>query len=110
MVSERLRQRYLQDPLPIRLGGLAADLARIASFSENPKNRQAVASVFREGKYFAEWAAPDATIEIQWHLAQVQTWLAIWHRRWLAGTVEPAMREEARSWSDRLLTLSGLER
>ncbi|TXT23563.1 MAG: hypothetical protein FD131_5196 [Rhodocyclaceae bacterium] len=55
MVSEPVRQRFLRDPLPIRLGGLAADLARIASFSENPANRHAVASLLEEGKYFAEW-------------------------------------------------------
>ena len=108
MVSDSIHKRYLQDALPMRLGGLAADLARIASFAENPSNRQSVASLFREGKYFAEWAASDAPIDIQWQLAQVQTWLAIWHRRLLKGTAEPRMREEAKSWSDRFLELSGL--
>lgn len=108
MISEKLRQRYLRDPLPTRLGGLAADLARIASFADHPGNHQAVASLFREGKYFAEWAAPEAALDIQAQLAEVQIWLARWHRRWLAGAAAPAMREEAKAWSDRLLKLSGL--
>ena len=108
MISENIHRRYLQDPLPVRLGGLAADLARIASFAENPNNHEAVAHLFQEGKYFAEWAAPDAPIETQWQLAQVQTWLSLWHRRWLAGATDAAMRVEAQSWSDRLLELSGL--
>jgi hypothetical protein len=32
---EQRRSRYLQDNLPIRLGGLAANLSRIASFSKH---------------------------------------------------------------------------
>ena len=30
-----IQARYARDPLPVRLGGLAADMARIASFSQN---------------------------------------------------------------------------
>lgn len=108
MVSTSVRERYLRDPLPVRLGGLAADLARIASFSENPKNREAVMSLLEEGKYFAEWTAPDASMDIQAVLAEVQVQLALWQRVWLAGRSEAFMRVEAQRWSDRLLELSGL--
>ena len=31
-----IQARYVHDSLPVRLGRLAADLARIASFSQNP--------------------------------------------------------------------------
>ncbi len=108
MIPTAIRDRYLQDPLPIRLGGLAADLARIASWADNPKNHRAVASLLEEGKYFCEWAAPDAPFEIQEVLAEVQLQLACWHRRWLSGEPDPRMPEEAQRWSDRLLELSGL--
>ena len=108
MVSQAIRERYLRDPLPIRLGGLAADLARVASFAKNPLNREAVASLLEEGKYFAEWAAPDASLPLQEMLAQVQTALAVWQRRWVAGQPEPAMQQTAQQWSDQLLALSGL--
>ena len=108
MVSHAIRERYLRDTLPIRLGGLAADLARIVSFAENPMNHDAVTSLLEEGKYFAEWAAPDAPVDVQEALAQVQASLAVWHRRWLSGRPEPLMRQEAHRWSDRLLELSGL--
>ena len=108
MISPTLRERYLRDPLPIRLGGLAADLARIASFAQNPLNRDAVTSLLEESKYFAEWTAPDAPIDIQAALAEVQTSLARWQRRWLAGTPAPQMQEQAQRWSDQLLALSGL--
>ena len=108
MVSEPVRQRFLRDPLPVRLGGLAADLARIASFSENLANRQAVASLLEEGKYFAEWTAPDAPLETQALLAELQVTLALWERRWLNRTPDDTMRAEAQRKSDELLALAGL--
>lgn len=108
MVSEPVRQRFLRDPLPIRLGGLAADLARITSFSENPANHQAVAGLLEEGKWFAEWAAPDAPPETQAVLAEVQLALAVWQRRWLNGTPDHTMRTDAQRKSDELLALAGL--
>lgn len=108
MVSEAIRERYLRDPLPIRLGGLAADLARIASCAENPKNHDVIISLLEEGKYFAEWAASQAPLEAQEVLAQVQVLLALWERRWLAGQPDPGMRAQAQQWSEQLLALSGL--
>ncbi len=108
MVSGAIRERYLRDALPIRLGGLAADLARVASFAENPQNRDAVASLLEESKYFAEWTAFEATLDVQAALAQAQIAVAVWHRRWLLGEPQPDMRREAKQWSERLLTLAGL--
>ena len=108
MVSEPVRQRFLRDPLPIRLGGLAADLARVASFSENPANRQAVASLLEEGKYFAEWIAPDASLETQAFLAELQVTLAVWERQCVGGTPDQTIRAEAQRKSDELLALAGL--
>lgn len=108
MISEQVRQRFLQDRLPIRLGGLAADLARIASFSENPGNHRAVASLLEEGKYFAEWIAPEAPLKTQVFLAELQVTLAVWERHWLNATPHPAMRIEAQRKSDELLALAGL--
>jgi hypothetical protein len=108
MVSDAIRERYLRDPLPIRLGGLAADLARVASFAENPKNHDAVSTLLEEGKYFAEWAAPGAPLETQAALAEIQVLMALWHLRWQAGRPDPDMRQQAKEWSDRLLALAGL--
>ena len=108
MVSERIRQRFLRDPLPTRLGGLASDLARIASCAENPANRDAVASLLEESKYFAEWAAPDAPLETQTVLADIQLALAVWERGWLRGQPVPTMRADAERKSDELLRLAGL--
>ena len=108
MVSEAIRDRFLRDPLPRRLGALAADMARIASFSENPKNQRAVASLLEEGKWFAEWTAPDAPPDTQAVLAEVQVALAVWERGWLKGDPVPTMQADAQRKSDELLALAGL--
>ena len=108
MVAEQVHQRLLRDPLPNRLGALAADLARIASFSDNPANHGAVASLLEEGKFFAEWIAPDAPLETQAVLAELQVTLALWERRWLKGIEVPTMQSEAEQQSATLLSLAGL--
>ena len=108
MVPERIRERYMRDPLPVRLGGLAMDLARIASCADDPRDRDALISLLEEGKWFAEWTATDAPVNIQEQLAEIQLQLALWQRRWLAGHAVPTMRIEAQRWSEALLELSGL--
>ncbi len=49
-----IRDRYLRDEFPVRLGGLAANLARIKSFSDHPDHRDAVESLLEESKFFIE--------------------------------------------------------
>jgi hypothetical protein len=107
MIAEQIRERYLCDPLKIRLGGLAADLTRIASCADNPKNHEAVAYLLDEGKHFAEWTAPDAPLETQAVLAEIQLALAIWERAWHNGETAPNMQDEARRRADELLRLAG---
>ena len=108
MLHPSIRDRYVRDPGPIRLGGLAADLARIASFSENPKNKKVITTLLEEAKYFAEWAAPEAPLETQAVLAEIQIALAVWERRWRRGAPDPSMRTEAQHKADELLALAGL--
>lgn len=109
---DSLRERYLRDGLPVRLGGLAADLSRIASFSDTPAHQEAVTNLIREAAYFTEWCAPEATLEVQVALAQVQLVLALWRRglsRWFADDLWRAtLAVQAQAWSDRILALSGL--
>lgn len=51
-----IRECYLRDELPTRLGGLAANLARIKSFSSHPADRELVESLLEESKFFIEWS------------------------------------------------------
>ena len=108
MVSDQVRQRFLREPLTVRLGSLAADLARITSFSDHPANAKAVASLLEEGKYFAEWIALAAPPETQALLAEIQHSVLQWERAWHRGEAVPAMRDEAARLSDELLVVAGL--
>lgn len=109
-----IRDRYLRDPLPIRLGGLAANLARVKSFSNHPKHGSSVESLIGESKYFIEWTAPDAEVETQAALITLQVQLALWQLNWPKIWLDPAQRDavadQAQEWSERVLALSGLLR
>jgi|GEM_PF-2730767 len=51
MINPEIRTRYLQDTLPIRLGGIAANLARLASFSANPQSVIAIENLLVESRW-----------------------------------------------------------
>ncbi len=107
-----IRERYLRDGVPIRLGGIAANLARIKSFSTYDANRDVVESVVDESKYFIEWTAAEAEIDAAAELVELQLRLALWQRNWNSIWSDPIQRkqvaEESGHWSDRVLELSGL--
>ena len=109
-----IRDRYLRDELPVRLGGLAANLARIKSFSDHPDHRDAVESLLEESKFFIEWTALDAGLDLQAELVELQVELARWQQSWSkiwADSVQrTAIVEQASDWSKRLLEMSGLLR
>ena len=107
-----IRTRYMRDPLPVRMGGLAADLARIASFSKNPANLAPVADLIREAAHFVEWCAPESDLESQITLLELQRHLVRWRMRLPQRFVDQAWRTqviaEAGQWSQRVLGMSGL--
>jgi hypothetical protein len=110
----KMRERYLRDPLPVRLGGLAANLARVNSFSDHADHRDVVETLLDESKFFIEWTAPDADLSVQAELVELQIRLAHWQRAWKAIWDDPAQRaavaDQARTWSQRILEMSGLLR
>jgi hypothetical protein len=107
-----IRERYLRDSLPIRLGGLAANLARIKSFSDHRDHRDVIESLLDESKFFVEWTAPETGIDLQVELVALQLQLACWQRSWQKIWTDPLQRaavgERAQKWSERVLKMSGL--
>jgi hypothetical protein len=107
-----LKERYLRDNLPIRLGGIAANLARIKSFSQDVENSVAVESLLQESKWFIEWTAADAEIEIAAELVELQVQLACWQCCWSTIWEDAEQRMEvadrAKMWSEKVLNFSGL--
>jgi hypothetical protein len=110
---ESLKKRYMKDPLPVRLGGLAADLARLASIAARPANAKAVGSILREACWFIEWSAPEVPLETAQSLVDLQLELSLWSSCWHDASGHPAQRvllsQEALAWSDRVLGMSGLQ-
>jgi hypothetical protein len=106
------RERYLRESVPNRLGELAANLARIASFCSNDLNQDAVASLIEESKFFSEWTAIDAGIDRAAELVECQVQLARWQLGWSSIWADEAKRntiaERAKNWAERILEMSGL--
>lgn len=107
-----LKERYLRDELPIRLGNLASNLARIKSRCQNAANGELIESLLQESKLFIEWTAPDAEVEIAAELVELQIQLACWQYCWAEIWEDTQQRirvgEEGRIWSEKVLNMSGL--
>ena len=107
-----IRRRYLRDDPSIRLGGLAANLARIRSFSDREEHEDVVGRMVRESALFIEWTARDVAAEHVGQLAELQRQLVRWSLDWHAIWADPERRREiardATEWSGRVLEFSGL--
>jgi spore cortex formation protein SpoVR/YcgB (stage V sporulation) len=111
MIPATRREGHLSQSIPIRLGGLAADLARIASFTEIHGDA-AVERLLDESRAFIEWVAPDIPIDDAARLVEIQRALTRWRHIWAHAQGDPDARErlakQARAWSDEVLAMSGL--
>lgn len=106
------RERYMRDPLPVRLGGLAANLARVSSISNNALNVEAAFGLMEESKHFIEWTAAESQIETAAELASLQIKIALWQRTladdWAQEEKRLRIGREAKTISDSVLQRSGL--
>jgi len=109
---EKLRQRFLRDPLPRRLGGLAATLGRISSSARKSTDYAIVANLLDEAKHLIEWTAADAEPETAAELIRIQTMISLWQRAWDEASQNPKQRlllsVQAKDWSDKAVSFSGL--
>ena len=110
--KEKLRDRFLRDPLSRRLGGLAATLGRVSSVARKSSDPVNVARLLEEAKYLIEWTAADTEPEIASELVSIQTQINLWLRDW---EKTHQLREQrtllsvhAKHWSNRVLDFSGL--
>lgn len=60
MIPATRRARYLKQSLPMRLGGLAADIARVSSFAEIP-DAGAVETMLEESGPMRSCECPDSS-------------------------------------------------
>jgi hypothetical protein len=108
----QIQERYMRDGLPVRLGGLAANLGRIKSFSANEAGEEAVEGLIDESKMFIEWTASQAEIHTAEKLVELQIQLALWQLQWETIWKDPFKREQVAEqsslWSKQVLEMSGL--
>jgi len=109
---ERKRERYLRDPLPVRLAGLAADFERIASSARHATGTASVVEMLEESQYYIEWTAAEAEPEVAGELVDIQRMVAAWRRAWPEAQHSPAIRTllsvQAKKWADQVLDYSGV--
>ena len=105
---EKMRERYLRDAWPVRLGNLASNLRRLSNWIRMRHNDQAVVDLIRESAWFIEWTAEDTPIEVLAELADMQRELCLWRRVWPLEAARPILTLRARLMSGRTLELSGL--
>jgi hypothetical protein len=110
--KKRLRERYLRDPLPRRLGGLAATFGRISSSARKSADPVIVADLLDEARRLIEWTAGDTEPEIAAELVRIQTLLTLWQKAWKVASQNPQQRlllsVQAKDWSDKAVDFSGL--
>lgn len=107
-----LRERFLREPFPPRMGELASALASARSFSDHPEHREIVKLFLDEIAHYAEWLIPEAAPNLQAELNELQRLLTHWRENWQAIWDDPAERAsvaaQAGAWSQKMLERSGL--
>jgi hypothetical protein len=110
--KEKLRERFLRDPLSRRLGGLAATLGRISSSARKSTDPTIVTNLLDEAKHLIEWTAAEAEPETAAELVRMQTMITLWQRAWNDASQDPKQRlllsVQAKHWSDEAVDFSGL--
>ena len=110
--KEKLRERFLRDPLPQRLGGLAATFGRISSVARKSSDPENVTRLLEEAKYLIEWTAADTEPEVAAELVSMQRlitlWLQVWEKTNQIKEQRTLLSVQAKFWSDCVLDSSGL--
>ncbi len=107
-----LKERYLKDEIPVRLGNLASNLARIKSRCQSTAHQELVENLLKESEFFIEWTAPDTEVEVAAELVELQITLAQWQYNWESIWNDSELLSEvshkANIWSEKVLNMSGL--
>jgi hypothetical protein len=102
----------MRDPLPRRLGGLAATLGRISSSARNSSDPTIVSDLMNEARWLIEWTAAETEPEAAAELVRIQILLTVWQKAWDTASQNPHERLllslQAKDWSDKAVGFSGL--
>jgi hypothetical protein len=110
--KQKMKERFLRDPLPRRLGGLAATLGRISSSAMKSSDPSIVSDLIDEARRLIEWTAGETEPEVAAELVRIQILLTVWQKAWETASQNPHERLllslQAKDWSDKAVDFSGL--
>jgi hypothetical protein len=95
-----MRERFMRDGLPVRMG----NLARLGNWVMMRHGDQEEIDLMREIAWMIEWCGEFATED----LVDIQREICRWRRIWPVEATRSSLAFRARRMSDRILELSGL--
>ncbi len=101
---KRMRERFIRDASPVRLGNLASDLLRLNKWILMRHKDEAIIDLMREIAWFMEWSGDLASSE----LADMQREICRWRRAWPVEQARHILALRASQMSNRILEWSGL--
>lgn len=110
--EEKLRLRFMRDPLEKRIGNLAATLGRISSSARDSNTPSTVVDLLDEAKHLIEWTSAEAESETAAEFVQIQRLIILWQKSWEVAFTQKSQRillaTQAKEWSENVLQRSGL--
>ena len=100
----KMRDRYLRDKAPVRMGNLASSLLRLSQWVKKRQREEAIVDLMREIAWFMEWCGDLASPE----LADMQREICRWRRIWPVEQARSILAFRALQMSNRILEWSGL--
>lgn len=108
----QLLERYRRQPLPMRLGNLASNLARIRTMALDERTVAEGAKVVEESRHFADTLIADTNPFLSGEMVNLRDlldeWLAAWPRLVQPGEKLTEITAAAAQWSALLIERSGL--
>ena len=101
---KKMRERFIRDRSPVRMGNLASDLLRLSKWIQAMHNNQAIIDLMREIAWRMEWSGNLASAE----LVEMQREICRWRRVWPAEQARSILAFRAVHMSNRILECSGL--
>ena len=99
-----MRERFVRDQSPVRLGNLASDLLRLNKWIQARHNDEAIVDLMREIAWLMEWSGDLASPE----LADMQREICRWRRVWPVEQTRSILAFRALKMSNQILEWSGL--